>query len=225
MIIHRLLTHHRIDLTTVAGALCVYLLAGLFFAYVFWIVGEFDPPFFAQTNAPNGVDFVYFSFVTLATLGYGDLTPHRRPRADARGHRGDRRAALPRERGRAAGRQPRAHPHGGGTARRQPSSARRARPTGRSETPDSVAGGMLPLDMSVMVLTTAGPVSGRHIPAPRPTPPRCWRPGCHPPAVEELPRNGEAPHAASPGSAAGRLHPRDRRRARRPHRGRQGRAR
>jgi Ion channel len=74
-IIHRLLTHHRIDLTTVAGALCVYLLAGLFFSYVFGIVGEFDAPFFAQENSPTGVDYVYFSFVTLATLGYGDLTP------------------------------------------------------------------------------------------------------------------------------------------------------
>ena len=29
-----------------------------------------------QTSAPNSVDFVYFSFVTIATLGYGDLTPH-----------------------------------------------------------------------------------------------------------------------------------------------------
>jgi hypothetical protein len=76
VIARRLLSHHTIDLTTVAGALCVYLLAGLFFSYLFWTIGEFDPPFFVQTNTPNGVDFVYFSFVTLATLGYGDLTPH-----------------------------------------------------------------------------------------------------------------------------------------------------
>jgi hypothetical protein len=74
VIVRRLLTHHTIDLTTVAGALCVYLLAGLFFSYLFWTIGEFDPPFFVQTSTPNGVDFVYFSFVTLATLGYGDYT-------------------------------------------------------------------------------------------------------------------------------------------------------
>jgi Ion channel len=74
-IIHRLLTHHRIDITTVAGALCVYLLAGLFFSYLFWTVGEFDSPFFAQNVTVKGIDYVYFSFVTLATLGYGDLTP------------------------------------------------------------------------------------------------------------------------------------------------------
>jgi hypothetical protein len=75
VIMRRLLSHHRIDLTTVAGALCVYLLAGLFFSYVFWFLGEVDPPFFAQSIVPTGLDYVYFSFVTLATLGYGDLTP------------------------------------------------------------------------------------------------------------------------------------------------------
>jgi hypothetical protein len=75
-IIRRLLSHHRIDLTTIAGALCVYLLAGIFFAYVFGVIAEFDDsPFFAQEQVTDGVDFVYFSFVTLATLGYGDLTP------------------------------------------------------------------------------------------------------------------------------------------------------
>ena len=75
-ILHRLLTHHRIDLTTVAGALCVYLLAGIFFAYVFGVVAELGGnPFFAQQDAADGVDLIYFSFVTLATLGYGDLTP------------------------------------------------------------------------------------------------------------------------------------------------------
>jgi hypothetical protein len=75
-IIRRLLSHHRIDLTTIAGALCVYLLAGIFFAYVFGVIAEFDnDPFFAQQQVADGVDFVYFSFVTLATLGYGDLSP------------------------------------------------------------------------------------------------------------------------------------------------------
>ena len=66
--------HDQIDLTTVGGALCIYLLGGLFFAYVFAIVGWFDEPFFAQVDEPEAVDFVYFSFVTLTTTGYGDLT-------------------------------------------------------------------------------------------------------------------------------------------------------
>jgi len=59
---------------TVAGALCVYLLIGLLFAYVFAIIDILGGPFFTQTSHPSGVDFVYFSFVTLTTVGYGDLT-------------------------------------------------------------------------------------------------------------------------------------------------------
>jgi hypothetical protein len=75
VIIRRLLAHHRIDLTTVAGALCVYLLAGILFSYVFAAIADIgDTQFFAQQATAEGVDYVYFSFVTLATLGYGDLT-------------------------------------------------------------------------------------------------------------------------------------------------------
>ena len=78
-IAHRIAQRPRIDVMTVAGALCIYLLAGLFFAYVYAVVDLTGGPFFAQTAHPNGVDFVYFSFVTLTTVGYGDLSA----RADA----------------------------------------------------------------------------------------------------------------------------------------------
>jgi len=74
-IVHRLVQQPKINFTTVAGALCVYLLAGLFFALLFGsmsLVRHED--FFAQQAHGNAVDFVYFSFVTLTTTGYGDLT-------------------------------------------------------------------------------------------------------------------------------------------------------
>jgi hypothetical protein len=65
-----------IDAEMVYGALCLYLLAGLFYASVYGIIdGASTPPFFGQIDQARAVDFVYFSFVTLATLGYGDLTP------------------------------------------------------------------------------------------------------------------------------------------------------
>jgi uncharacterized membrane protein len=74
-IIHRLVQQPVINFTTVAGALCIYLLAGLFFTLVYATIGAFhDGGFFVQTSNPNGVDYVYFSFVTLTTTGYGDLT-------------------------------------------------------------------------------------------------------------------------------------------------------
>jgi Ion channel len=74
-IIHRLVQQPVINFTTVAGALCVYLLAGLFFALVFSAIDAFDHgTFFVQTSNPNGIDLIYFNFVTLTTTGYGDLT-------------------------------------------------------------------------------------------------------------------------------------------------------
>ncbi len=74
VIIKRLLAHQRIDLATVAGSLCVYLLAGMFFAYVYRVIDVIDTPFFVQKAVASPVDFIYFSFVTMTTLGYGDLT-------------------------------------------------------------------------------------------------------------------------------------------------------
>ena len=74
VIVGRLRRHLRVDIATVAGSLCVYLLAGLFFAYIYRVIEIVDQPFFRQHLRPGPVDFVYFSFVTLTTLGYGDLT-------------------------------------------------------------------------------------------------------------------------------------------------------
>jgi hypothetical protein len=74
-IVRRLVQQPMINFTTVAGALCVYLLAGLFFALLYGSMGLVrHEDFFAQQQHGNAVDFVYFSFVTLTTTGYGDLT-------------------------------------------------------------------------------------------------------------------------------------------------------
>ena len=60
---------------TILGLLSVYLLLGMTFAALFATIAVIsDEPFFAQTKAAEPVDFTYFSFVTLATVGYGDLT-------------------------------------------------------------------------------------------------------------------------------------------------------
>lgn len=75
-ILRHLRQRPTIDATMVYGALCLYLLAGLFFASVYNIIdGSSTTPFFGQIDEARAIDFVYFSFVTLATLGYGDLTP------------------------------------------------------------------------------------------------------------------------------------------------------
>jgi len=70
----RILSHTVITIKTVMGALCLYLLVGLFFSYVFALVQSFTGGFFVQIADAGTTDFIYFSYVTLATVGYGDLT-------------------------------------------------------------------------------------------------------------------------------------------------------
>jgi hypothetical protein len=74
--ISRTLQHRRITHETVLGALCAYVLVGLLFAFVFLAVDELrDGSFFAQEGPHSQSEFVYFSFVSLTTLGFGDLSP------------------------------------------------------------------------------------------------------------------------------------------------------
>jgi hypothetical protein len=72
----RVLKHRRVTQETVLGALCCYVLVGLTFAFVYLAVSEFrDAPFFVQPGEHVQSEYVYFSFVTLTTLGFGDLSP------------------------------------------------------------------------------------------------------------------------------------------------------
>jgi hypothetical protein len=74
-IVRRIGAHPRVDGSTILGALCIYLLIGTFFANLFGTVAALgNAPFFVDLAAPQYVDFLYFSFVTMTTVGYGDLT-------------------------------------------------------------------------------------------------------------------------------------------------------
>ena len=65
-----------VNLQTVFGAIAVYLDIGLMFALLISIdVRVSSAAYFAQQPDSSMSERVYFSFVTLATLGYGDLTP------------------------------------------------------------------------------------------------------------------------------------------------------
>jgi hypothetical protein len=80
VVIIRGLLHHvleeGVDMQVVAGALAIYMMLGLFFAFVVASVSEFSTtPYFVQNTAATASDEVYFSFITLSTVGYGDYTP------------------------------------------------------------------------------------------------------------------------------------------------------
>jgi hypothetical protein len=73
---HRLAEYDRISMSTVLGALCVYLLVAISFALIYRIIALFSGlPFFVQTDDPASIDYLYFSFVSITTLGFGDLSP------------------------------------------------------------------------------------------------------------------------------------------------------
>jgi drug/metabolite transporter (DMT)-like permease len=65
-----------VDVHTVLGAICIYVLIGMFFSFLYSAIGVFgDEAFFVQTSQANASEFLYFSFITLCTVGYGDFTP------------------------------------------------------------------------------------------------------------------------------------------------------
>lgn len=75
-ILGRLFRHTKVSINTVAAAMSAYLLLGIMFSSAFRFIATVETvPFFAQTSAHSSSDFEYFSFITLTTVGYGDLTP------------------------------------------------------------------------------------------------------------------------------------------------------
>jgi Ion channel len=71
-----ILDQGEVNKQSVLGAICVYLLLGLFFVFVYGAVAALGSgPFFAQGMDGTRALRLYFSYVTLATLGYGDYTP------------------------------------------------------------------------------------------------------------------------------------------------------
>jgi voltage-gated potassium channel len=60
----------------VVGAVCIYLLLGMLFTFVYSVAAVYGAgPFFAQGTDGTTAVRLYFSFVTLTTVGYGDYSP------------------------------------------------------------------------------------------------------------------------------------------------------
>ena len=66
----------RVTLHTVMGALTVYLLAGLVFAFAYSVMDEVAATaVLSHLGSDKHAEEVYFSFITLTTVGYGDIAP------------------------------------------------------------------------------------------------------------------------------------------------------
>lgn len=76
LILRRIMNHKEVVLETILGAICVYLLMAIAGTYLFLFIdtsGLGGDSFFGAEQ-PTTV-FMYFSLVTLTTLGYGDFAP------------------------------------------------------------------------------------------------------------------------------------------------------
>ncbi|HXB15984.1 MAG TPA: potassium channel family protein [Solirubrobacteraceae bacterium] len=74
-VIRRLSATRAVTVEAVLGVVCVYLLIGMFFAFVYGAIDRIGTGhFFAQSVTATASRFQYYSFTTLATVGYGDLT-------------------------------------------------------------------------------------------------------------------------------------------------------
>lgn len=70
----RLRSYRRVTFQLVLGLLVVYLLLGMSYSFAYMFVELVSGPAFSP-GPQRASDLVYFSFVTLATLGYGDIAP------------------------------------------------------------------------------------------------------------------------------------------------------
>lgn len=70
----------EIDANRLYGAVAIYLMLGVLWALMYTTVAELNPAAFSGALPPAGakewdIDWLYYSFVTLTTLGYGDILP------------------------------------------------------------------------------------------------------------------------------------------------------
>ena len=75
-ILRRISRHQEVTAQTLLGAVCVYLLWGFSFSFLYATIAFFSPaPFFLHAQPATSSTFLFFSYTTLTTVGYGNLIP------------------------------------------------------------------------------------------------------------------------------------------------------
>jgi hypothetical protein len=73
-LIHQLREDQAVTLQTMFAGLCIYLLIAITFSFIYGVLDLIGDPFFAGGRTGNPANFLYFSFVTMTTVGYGDFS-------------------------------------------------------------------------------------------------------------------------------------------------------
>ncbi|GMU51417.1 MAG: hypothetical protein AMXMBFR33_05630 [Candidatus Xenobia bacterium] len=84
LILSNVFSASEINADKIFGATCAYLLVGLVFAHIYLLIELTHPGTFKldpQIKDPLTIfdDLLYFSMVTMTTVGYGDIVPLTRP--------------------------------------------------------------------------------------------------------------------------------------------------
>lgn len=76
----RVVTSVEVNARTILGAISVYMSLGLLFGFAYEAIGRVqDTPFFNGEPVLHHGDYLFFSYTTLTTTGYGDLVPAGQP--------------------------------------------------------------------------------------------------------------------------------------------------
>ena len=76
----RVVTAQEVGSRTILGAISVYTVLGLLFTFLYGTIDRIEGGgFFAERASSHGSDFIFFSYTTLTTTGYGNLVPAGQP--------------------------------------------------------------------------------------------------------------------------------------------------
>jgi hypothetical protein len=79
-VLRRVVTTAEVGSRTILGAISVYTVLGILFTFAYGMIERIQGgPFFEGTLDPQGSDFLFFSYTTLTTTGYGNLVPGGQP--------------------------------------------------------------------------------------------------------------------------------------------------
>lgn len=81
IILKHLIRRNVVDARTILGAVAIYIMLGMMFAFSYRAISVFQttPAFFGEQGAGDNASYLFFSFITLTTTGYGNLVPATNP--------------------------------------------------------------------------------------------------------------------------------------------------
>jgi hypothetical protein len=77
-VLHAVISEEEVGFRTILGAISVYIILGLLFAFLYAAIDKFQSGPFFGVETDTG-DIVFFSITTLTTTGYGNLVPAGQP--------------------------------------------------------------------------------------------------------------------------------------------------